>query len=128
MSFGTRMCTEPRIPLPRLEGQQVTEQTVAALQEKVLCAGVRVLSVTLNELNYAPEIASAMLKKQQAGALVEAREIIAEGATAIALSAVARIEAADQGIVLESADKVKILSNILTVTCGEENATPVLPI
>ena len=89
----------------------------------LLVAGAQVDSMTLNELNYAPEIASAMLKKQQAGALIEARELIAEGAVQISLDAVTRLEGKMQ---IERDEKVKIVTNLLTICTGEENAKPVL--
>ena len=89
-----------------------------------MSTGATVVSLTLNELNYAPEIASAMLKKQQAAALVAARELVVEGACDICLEAVKKLEAS--GMKLEQQDKVRIITNLLTVVCGEENATPVI--
>jgi len=86
---------------------------------------LQVDSMTLNELNYAPEIASAMLKKQQAGALIEARELISEGAVQISLDAVQKLEAGGR-IQLTNEDKVKVVTNLLTICCGEENAKPVI--
>jgi aspartyl-tRNA synthetase len=88
---------------------------------------VQVQSMTLNELNYAPEIAGAMLKKQQAGALLEAREIIVDGAVGIAIEAVKKLEE-QGGMTVSSEDKVKIMTNIITVLTGEGSATPVLPV
>ena len=70
-----------------------------------------------------PEIASAMLKKQQAGALIEARELIAEGAVQISLDAVNRLEGK---LALEREEKVRVVTNLLTICTGEENAKPVL--
>jgi len=105
---------------------QVQEQVVIALQEKCVTPGVTVVSMTINELNYAPEIASAMLKKQQAAALIAARELVVEGACSICRDAVKNLES--YGMQLEQADKVKIVTNLLTVVCGEENATPVISV
>ena len=110
----------------KVESAQVQEQVVDALQEKLIVAGVQAVSMTLNELNYAPEIASAMLKKQQAQALVSAREMIVDGACDICLEAIKKLEKA--GMELEQAEKVKIVTNLLTVVCGEENATPVISV
>jgi len=86
-------------------------------------AGVEVVSLTLSELNYAPEIAAAMLKKQQAGALIEARALIVEGAVRIAKDAVTRLEK-EEVVTLSDTDKIKIVTNLLTVTCGDVEATP----
>jgi len=108
----------------KVEATQVQTQVVEVLQDKSMVCGAEIKSMTLNELNYAPEIASAMLKKQQAAALVSARELIVEGACNICRDAVAKLE--ENGMQLEQADKVKIVTNLLTVVCGEENATPVI--
>merc|ERR1711907_527199 len=84
-----------------------TEQINASLRTQmdstIKRTGVHVISMYLNELNYAPEIASAMLKKQQAGALIEAIKKITEEGT---------VKMTDQ-------DKVKIITNLLTVTCSD---------
>lgn len=104
-----------------------TEQVNAALRDNlaplVLQAGVHVTSLTLSELNYAPEIAAAMLKKQQAGALIEARALIVEGAVRIAKDAVTRLEQ-ESVVKMSDSDKVKVVTNLLTVTCGDVEATP----
>merc|ERR1712199_102664 len=96
-----------------------TEQINASLRTQmdstIKRTGVHVISMYLNELNYAPEIASAMLKKQQAGALIEARQLIVDGAVRIAGDAIKKIT--DQ-------DKVKIITNLLTVTCSDTDTTP----
>jgi regulator of protease activity HflC (stomatin/prohibitin superfamily) len=107
----------------KVEARTISDKIVRELQLRVLVAGAQIDSMTLNELNYAPEIASAMLKKQQAGALIEARELIAEGAVQISLDAVTRLEGKMQ---IERDEKVKIVTNLLTICTGEENAKPVL--
>jgi len=98
----------------------------SALQQRVRIGGVNVGSMEINELNYAPEIASGMLKKQQAQALVAARHVIVDGATDIAKQAIRKLEGGEQGMALSSADKAKIVTNILTVTCGDSDAVPTL--
>jgi len=104
-----------------------TELVNAALRDNlaplVERAGVHVMSMTLSELNYAPEIAAAMLKKQQAGALIEARALIVEGAVRIAKDAVTRLEK-ESVVEMTHEDKVRIVTNLLTVTCGDVEATP----
>eukprot|EP00931_Biecheleriopsis_adriatica_P092515 TRINITY_DN66324_c0_g1_i1.p1 TRINITY_DN66324_c0_g1~~TRINITY_DN66324_c0_g1_i1.p1 ORF type:complete len:279 (+),score=51.55 TRINITY_DN66324_c0_g1_i1:60-896(+) len=93
------------------------------VQRQVSFAGIQISSMSLNELNYAHEIAASMLRKQQAGSLVEAREMIVEGAVNIAQSAIAKLESGGK-VVMSDADKVKIVTNLLTVTCAESDATP----
>jgi len=110
----------------KVESSQVQQQVVDALQDKCAVCGAEIVSMTLNELNYAPEIASAMLKKQQAAALISARELVVEGACTICLDAVKKLE--EGGMTLEQADKTRIVTNLLTVVCGEENATPVISV
>lgn len=93
------------------------------LRTAVAAAGIYVESMFMNELNYAPEIAGPMLKKQQAGALVEARELIVEGAVKIAQGAIDRLQESGK-IQMSAQDKVKIVTNLLTVACAESDATP----
>ena len=110
----------------KVEADTVQEQVVDWLQSKLDVAGATAVSMTLNELNYAPEIASAMLKKQQAAALIDARELVVDGACSICIAAVKKLES--EGMSLEQADKVRLVTNLLTVVCGEENATPVISV
>lgn len=108
----------------KVEGKAIAAKIILELQERVIVAGAQVDSITLNELNYAPEIASAMLKKQQAGALIEARELIAEGAVQISLDAVSKLEKGS--LRLERDEKVKIVTNLLTICTGDDTAKPVI--
>jgi len=96
-----------------------------ALSSTMERAGVQVTSITLSELNYAHEIAAAMLKKQQAGALIEARALVVEGAVRIAQDAVTKLEQ-DAAFKMSDADKTKIVTNLLTVTCSDTDATPTI--
>lgn len=106
-------------------GSELGDTMTEALQKEVDFTGVCVTSMHLNELNYAPEIALAMLKKQQAGALLEARELIVEGSVKIAQDAVAKLT--ESGMMqMSDADKVKLVTNLLTVTCSEHEAQPAL--
>lgn len=111
----------------KAETEVINVQLCKAMQPKVDCAGVKILSVALNELNYAPEIAGSMLKKQSAGAMVEARQLIVQGAVEIAQDAVVALEAGGK-MKLTNEDKVKIVTNILTVTCSDSDATPTISV
>ena len=87
---------------------------------------MRILSFSLSDLSYAPEIASAMLVKQQAHALIQARKMIVAGAVDIAQSAVVQLES--RGVVLTSGEKARMVTNLLSVICGDANVTPTLPL
>jgi len=104
----------------------IAHEMVNQLQTRVQVAGVQVLSFTFNEISYAPEIASGMLKRQQAQAILQARTVIVRGAVEIANGAVKELE--QRGIVMDDRAKVKVASNLLTVLCSESNATPVVPL
>jgi len=104
------------------EGSVVTRSLLNRIAPLLAVAGVECQSFQLNELNYAPEIASGMLKKQQASALIEARKLIVEGAVAIAQDAVRLLEAGN--VNMDDHEKVALIRNILTVTCAETDATP----
>jgi len=102
---------------------EVNQRMRSSLQPLMLTVGIDVTSMSLNDLSYAPEVAAAMLKRQQAMALVDARTLIVEGAVRIAQDAVVRLET-DGTVSLNDEQKVKIVTNLLTVTCSDNNATP----
>jgi len=89
-------------------------------------AGIKVISFELSDLSYAPEIAQAMLVRQQAQALVDARKVVVEGAVEIVHDAIMRLEAKD--IKLTLSEKSKIVGNLLIVICGEAKVQPTYPI
>ncbi len=108
------------------ESDEVTKAYIAELQQAVDPAGIRVLNVKLNDLTYAPEIAQAMLMRQQALALIDARKTIVEGAVAIVHDAVEQLRAA--GLEVSPAQKEVLISNLLVVLCSGEHAQPVLQV
>lgn len=108
------------------ESDEVTKGYIDDLQEAVNPAGIQVLGVKLNDLTYAPEIAQAMLMRQQALALIDARKTIVEGAVAIVSDAVDRLKAA--GLEVSPAQKEVLISNLLVVLCSGEHAQPVLQV
>jgi len=107
----------------KAEHDEVNDRMRATLQPMMVMAGIEVSSMSLNDLSYAPEVAAAMLKRQQAKALVDARSLIVEGAVKIAQDAVARLQE-DNTVELNDEQKVKIVTNLLTVTCADTDATP----
>lgn len=114
------------IPCLKKESQVVTDEFIRELQEAVDPAGIQVLVVRLNDLTYAPEIAQAMLMRQQAMALIDARKTIVEGAVEIVRDAVGQLRAA--GFELDEFDRDQLISNLLVVLCSGERAQPVLQV
>jgi regulator of protease activity HflC (stomatin/prohibitin superfamily) len=92
------------------------------LQSKVGIAGAEVASFELSDLSYAPEIAQAMLVRQQAQALVDARRVIVDGAVQIVHHAVELL--GEKGHKLPAGEEARLVSNLLTVICGESHVQP----
>ncbi|MGW1292516.1 SPFH domain-containing protein [Streptomyces sp. NPDC002533] len=109
----------------RGNAEEITEKLAAELTARVQAAGVLIIESRFSHLAYAPEIASAMLQRQQAGAVVAARQQIVEGAVGMVEMALHRI--AEQDIVeLDSDRKAAMVSNLMVVLCGDRSAQPVL--
>ncbi|GGT10553.1 membrane protein [Streptomyces kurssanovii] len=109
----------------RGNAEEITEKLAVELHARVEAAGVHIIESRFTHLAYAPEIASAMLQRQQAGAVVAARRQIVDGAVGMVEAALARI--AEQGIVeLDSERKAAMVSNLMVVLCGDRAAQPVL--
>ena len=109
----------------RGNAEEITEKLAVELHARVEAAGVKIIESRFTHLAYAPEIASAMLQRQQAGAVVAARRQIVDGAVGMVEAALARI--AEQDIVeLDSERKAAMVSNLMVVLCGDRAAQPVL--
>ncbi|PCG83680.1 hypothetical protein CIB93_23580 [Streptomyces sp. WZ.A104] len=109
----------------RGNAEEITEKLAVELTARVKSAGVRIIESRFSHLAYAPEIASAMLQRQQAGAVVAARQQIVEGAVGMVEMALTRI--AEQDIVeLDSERKAAMVGNLMVVLCGDRAAQPVL--
>ncbi|MEU7433746.1 SPFH domain-containing protein [Streptomyces sioyaensis] len=109
----------------RGNAEEITEKLALELTARVQAAGVRIIEARFSHLAYAPEIASAMLQRQQAGAVVAARQQIVEGAVGMVEQALDRIS--QQGIVeLDEERKAAMVSNLMVVLCGDRAAQPVL--
>lgn len=103
----------------------VAAQLVQEINTRVAAAGVEVIDARIAHLAYAPEIAQAMLQRQQAGAIIAARTLIVEGAVSMVEMALQQL--ATRGIVeLDSERKAAMVSNLLVVLCGERGTQPVL--
>ncbi|MBV9383271.1 MAG: SPFH domain-containing protein [Streptosporangiaceae bacterium] len=103
----------------RDNADEVTERLSAELAERVRPAGVQVIETRLTRLSYAPEIAQAMLRQQQASAVVGARQRIVEGAVGMVQLALQRLE--QEGVIeLDEERKAAMVSNLLVVLCSEQ--------
>jgi regulator of protease activity HflC (stomatin/prohibitin superfamily) len=109
----------------RANTQAVAEQLKVEIQERLAKAGVEVLEARISHLAYAPEIAAAMLRRQQAGAVIAARQRIVEGAVGMVDMAIELLQ--KKGVVqLDEERKAAMVSNLLVVLCGEHDAQPVV--
>ncbi|MET7454742.1 SPFH domain-containing protein [Streptomyces sp. NPDC005574] len=109
----------------RGNAEEITEKLAVELHARVEAAGVQIIESRFTHLAYAPEIASAMLQRQQAGAVVAARREIVEGAVGMVEAALDRI--AERDIVeLDSERKAAMVSNLMVVLCGDRAPQPVL--
>ena len=105
--------------------QAVAEQLKMEVQDRLEKAGVEVIEARISHLAYAQEIASAMLKRQQAQAIVAARRTIVDGAVGMVKMALDELKEQDI-IELDDERKTAMVSNLLVVLCAQENAQPVL--
>jgi hypothetical protein len=111
-------------PSLKSETYEIGIELCRALQEKSTVAGVLIESFELADLSYAPEIAQVMLVRQQAKAMVDARAVVVEGAVGIVQGACEKL--ADAGIDMDDKEKSKLVTNLLTVICGDQGAQPVV--
>ena len=88
-------------------------------------AGMKVLEARINYLAYAPEIAAIMLRRQQADAIIAAREKIVEGAVSMVRMALDRLKT-EEVVELDEERKAAMVGNLLVVLCGDEPASPVI--
>ncbi|EKE70965.1 SPFH domain-containing protein [Gallaecimonas xiamenensis] len=109
----------------RSHTQDIAEQLRTEIQDRLDKAGVEVIEARISHLAYAPEIASAMLKRQQAAAVVAARAKVVEGAVSMVQMALEQLKS--QGIVeLDDERRAQMVSNLLVVLCGESHTQPVV--
>ena len=104
---------------------EVAEQLKSEVQQRLHKAGVEVLEARINHLAYAAEIAAAMLQRQQAGAIIAARQRIVEGAVGMVEMALDLLSAREV-VTLDNDRKAAMVSNLLVVLCGDRNTQPVV--
>ena len=109
----------------RGSSQEIADIMCKELQEKVVNAGIQILEVRITHLAYAPEIASAMLQRQQAAAIIDARQKIVEGAVGMVQMALQQLNENDV-IELDEERKAAMVSNLLVVLCGNKDAQPIV--
>ena len=107
------------------ESTVVSEELTTELSERAALAGVEVLESRITHLAYAPEIAQAMLARQQASAIVSARFKIVEGAVGMVQSALDRLRELEV-VELDEERKAQMVANLLVVLCGDRNVQPVV--
>ncbi len=109
----------------RSGGEEVNEILEKQINERLGIAGIEVLEARINYLAYAPEIAAVMLRRQQADAIIAAREKIVDGAVGMVKMALHKLS--EESIIdLDEDKKAAMVSNLLVVLCSDENAQPVL--
>ena len=104
---------------------EINARLAEQIIQRVSTAGVKVIETRLTRLSYAPEIAHAMLRRQQAGAMVAARQRIVEGAVGMVEAALARLDA-DGLVELDAERKAAMVSNMLVVLCSDHPTQPVV--
>ncbi len=109
----------------RGSSQEIAESMKIELQEKVVDAGIEIREVRITDLAYSDEIAAAMLQKQQATAIVAARQEIVEGAVGMVKMAIDQLSE-EEVVVLDEERKAAMVSNLLVVLCGSKEAQPVV--
>ena len=109
----------------RSGGEEINDRLTDELNDRLSIAGIEVIEARLNYLAYAPEIAAAMLRRQQADAIISAREKIVEGAVSMVKIALERLST-EEVVELDEERKAAMVSNLLVVLCGDESAQPVV--
>ena len=109
----------------RGSSELVAARIRTAIQERVDEAGIKIIEARITYLAYATEIASVMLQRQQASAIIDARKMIVDGAVGMVEMALERLNE-KQTVVLDEERKAAMVSNLLVVLCGNQNAQPVV--
>lgn len=106
-------------------GEEINHRLVSELNNRLTMAGIEIIEARINYLAYAPEIAAVMLRRQQAAAVIAAREKIVEGAVSMVKMALDKIDS--EGIAkFDKDEKARMVSNLLIVLCADEAAQPVI--
>ena len=109
----------------RGSSEVVANRIKEEIQAKVACAGIEIIEARITHLAYAPEIASVMLQRQQASAIIDARKMIVEGAVGMVEMALAKLNENDI-VTLDEERKAAMVSNMMVVLCGNHDAQPII--
>ena len=109
----------------RGSSQEVAEQLKEEIQARVNIAGLEIIEARITHLAYAPEIAAAMLQRQQASAIIAARQMIVEGAVGMVEMALSKLSEGNV-VNLDEERKAAMVSNLLVVLCGNKDAQPIV--
>ncbi|MDY0372389.1 MAG: SPFH domain-containing protein [Sphaerochaetaceae bacterium] len=109
----------------RGSSQEVAERLKAEIQDKTNLAGLEIIEARITHLSYAPEIAAAMLQRQQASAIIAARQMIVEGAVGMVEMALEQLSV-NNVVNLDEERKAAMVSNLLVVLCGNRDAQPIV--
>ena len=109
----------------RSNADAINDELERRLNERLAMAGIEVVEARINYLAYAPEIAAVMLRRQQADAIISAREKIVEGAVSMVKMAIDKLSE-EEVVELDDERKAAMVSNLLVVLCGDESAQPVV--
>nr|WP_293489339.1 SPFH domain-containing protein [Prevotella sp.] len=104
---------------------EINKELEARIDERLAMAGIEVVEARINYLAYAPEIAAVMLRRQQASAIISAREKIVEGAVSMVKMALQKLSE-EEVVELDDDKKAAMVSNLLVVLCGDDTAQPVV--
>jgi len=109
----------------RGSSMEIAEKLKIEIQNRVNVAGLEILEAGITNLSYAPEIAAAMLQRQQASAIIDARQMIVEGAVSMVEMALSKLSE-DKIVELDEERKAAMVSNLLVVLCGSRDAQPII--
>jgi regulator of protease activity HflC (stomatin/prohibitin superfamily) len=109
----------------RSGGEEVNTELEREIRERLQIAGIEVIEARINYIAYAEEIASAMLRRQQASAVVSARFKIVEGAVSMVEMALEQLSS-KKIVDLDEEKKAAMVSNLMVVLCGDKDATPIV--
>ena len=109
----------------RGDSAEISEKLKVEIQNNVYAAGIRILDARITHLAYSSEIAAAMLQRQQANAVIDAKRALVEGAVGMVEMALDKL-AANPNVTLDEKTKANMVNNLLVVLCGNKESQPVL--
>jgi len=124
-AYDINEADSPNEPTLRSKGDEVSKILEEQINERLAIAGIEVVEARINYLAYAPEIAAVMLRRQQADAIISAREKIVEGAVGMVKLALSKL-AEDQTMEFDDDKKAAMVSNLMVVLCSEDSAKPII--